>query len=209
MGVMVMALGFATVTVEEASTVHTTLQAAQMTPFNVVVSDVNAGGVLDRDFTLDCTTDCIITGASITVTATDVTGNIIMLSNCEIDGIEILIADLADVANQVASVVPITDAAATDNDEIIEQFFSSTTAITTVDLAILTTTNEPIDVMAYCGTGSNGDFDAGIGPQTAGTRDFVVEYDPIVNGVTSTIEVVFQGFMVGTTEPTGAVGVDA
>ena len=206
-GVMVMAFGFATVTVEEASTVHTTIQAAQATPFNVIVSDVNTS-TDQRDLTLDCTTACIITGASLAVTSTDATSNIVQLSNCAVDGQELLTSDIADVANDVVSVVPTAGSAATDNDELLEQFFTSTTAITTIDLAINTGGSEPFSVMTHCGTGDQGNFAGGIGPETAGVRDFVIEYDLVTNGVTSTTEAVFVGFMTGTTEPTGAAAAD-
>ena len=67
-GIVMVAGIFAFMPVQQASTVHTTIQAGQSSLFSVTVTD-DTTSVVIRDFTLNCTTDCIITGITVQSTA--------------------------------------------------------------------------------------------------------------------------------------------
>jgi hypothetical protein len=206
---MMIGLTLAIMPVEKAATVHTTIQNNQATPFAVTVSDATVAAAV-RDFTLDCTTDCIVTGIIAQSTAQNAATNICAVRAVEVDGIQTR-ADIAAPADDVVATDLANTADSTNIDEHLEQLFTGFTAPTTVDLATATTAGAAVDVLNDLGFANGGiaALNGGIGPNPAGARDVVVEVNCSVVGATSTVEVTFSGYMVGTTEPTGAVGADA
>lgn len=205
---MMVAAGFATMPVERATAVHTTIQGNQGTPFTVVVSDTIAVATV-RDFTLNCTTDCIVTGITAQSTAQSATTNIYTVANCEVDAVQVIPVDIAAAGNDLATQEIADVGAEAALDLPLEQLFTGFTVQTGIDLAILATPSAAVDVLGICGHTSRGTWAAGIGPTTAGTRDVVVEINGSVVGAASTVQVTFTGFMVGTTEPAGAAEVNA
>lgn len=207
-GITLVAAGFATMPVDKAASVHTTIQAGQGTVFSQTVSDATVAASV-RDFTLDCTTDCIVTGILAQSTAQNAATNICAVRAVEVDAIQTR-ADIAAPGDDVVA-TDLANGAADNLDEELAQLFTGSTAPTTVDLATATTAGAAVDVLRQLGfaNGGLGALAGGIGPNPAGTRDVVVEVNCSVVGATSTVAVTFTGYMVGTTEPTAAVGADA
>lgn len=202
--IVMVAGAFALMPVEEASTVHTTLQAAQGSLFSVTVTDTLGAGAAIRDFTLDCTTDCIITGILAQNTASGATADVCHIANLEIDDIEVIV-DIAVPANDLTG-IDLPDGTVTNLDEQLAQLFTGSTVHTAIDITTSLTASAPIDVISAIGAET---FQSGIVPNPAGVKDVVVEINCSTNGASNTIAVTFSGFMVGTTEPTGDVVADA
>lgn len=200
---------FAFMPVEKASSVHTTIQAGQATVFSQTVAHTTAAAVAEvRDFTLNCTSDCVITSIVVQSTVSGATANVASVQAIEVDGIQ-CVADLGVATNDV--MVNLADTAAvTDLDERLEQLFTGFTAAVPVDLVVNLAVSPAVDALSQGGVNSRCLFNGGIAPDSAGIRDVVVEVNFSTQAVAATtVQVTFSGFMVGTTEPAVADEVDA
>ena len=195
---VVMAGIFAFMPVQQASTVHTTIQAAQGTPFSVTDTITFTAAERIVDSQLDCTATCFVTSILVQATASDQAGNIAHIQNIEIDGIE-LGADLANAGNGAVATYDLTDtanAAALDlfAEELWLETFLTRDLITAVGASPAV---DAIEQVLHSGLG-NGivvGSSSSVLPvgDTTGIDDIVVEIECTLCNTSATITVTYAG----------------